>query len=71
MWDLRPNSVSKEKKKTVKAKKKRREEEEEEREIKKVWKLTLSVDFYDFWYGYMTFVWILGFLVWNSKVLYG
>ena len=29
-----------------------------------------GMDFYDFWYGYMTFVWIFGFLVWNSKVLY-
>ena len=37
---------------------KRRIEEEKEGDQAKVWKLTLSMDFYDFWYG----------TLWNSKV---
>ena len=43
------------KKRKRKRKKKKRKKREEP---KKVWKLTLSMDFYDFWYG----------ILWNSKV---
>ena len=43
------------KKRKRKRKKKKRKKREEPR---KVWKLTLSMNFYDFWYG----------TLWNSKV---
>ena len=60
--DLRQNWPPKRaKKKTVKAKKRKRKRKKKRKrreEPRKVWKLTLSMDFYDFWYG----------TLWNSKV---
>ena len=64
--DLRPNLVSFWGRTNRREEKRRGEEEEEEknkrreeeRKIKKVWNLTLSMDYLDFLYGYM--FWVVG-----------